>query len=79
LSGSPTDRVHRGISVEDERWTLVQRILSVLSKMLNSRAGDARAPYMEILLQAKAVPGTTRASKIICYRILTPQKPDPTS
>ena len=52
---------------------------SVLSKMLNSRAGDARAPYMEILLQAKAVPGTTRASKIICYRILTPQKPDPTS
>jgi len=52
---------------------------SVLSKMLNSRAGDARAPYMEILLQASAVPGTTRASKIICYRILTPQKPDPTS
>jgi len=28
LSGSPTDRVHRGISVEDERWTLVQRILA---------------------------------------------------
>ena len=52
---------------------------SVISKMLNSRAGDARAPYMEILLQAKAVPGTTRASKIICYRILAPQKPYPTS
>ncbi len=52
---------------------------SVLSKMLSSRAGDARAPYMEILLQAKAVPGTTRASKIICYRILAPQKPYPTS
>jgi hypothetical protein len=45
---------------------------SVLSKMLNSGVGDAPASYMEILLQAKAIPGTTRASKIICSRILTP-------
>jgi hypothetical protein len=52
---------------------------SVLSKMLNARSGYAPAPYVEILLQAKTVPGTTRASKIICYRILAPQKPDPTS
>jgi len=52
---------------------------SVLSKMLHSIAGATSASYIEILLQAKAVPGTTRASKIVCYRILTPQKPDPTS
>jgi len=52
---------------------------SVLSKMLNSRTGSTPAPYVEILLQAKTVPGTTRASKIVCYRILALQKPDPTS
>src|SRR5882672_4056112 len=44
-----------------------------------SLGGKARspgsAPCLEILLQA--VSGTTRASRIICYCILAPQKPYP--
>jgi len=49
----------------------------VLWRMLHSRAGVPAASYVEILLQANSLPGTTHALKIIGYRILTPQKPDP--
>ena len=49
----------------------------MLSKMLNSKAGSPPASYIEILLQARLVPGTTRGSKIICYRTLASPKPYP--
>ena len=52
---------------------------TVLSKMLQSRTGAPPASYIEILLQANIVPGSTRASKIVCYRILAPQKADPST
>ena len=51
----------------------------VLAKMLGSKTTAPPGSYIEILLQANTVPGTTRASKIVCYRILAPQRPDPSS
>ena len=45
-----------------------------LAKMLRERTGDKTLPYAEVLLQTKTMPGTARVSKIICHRLLTPQK-----
>jgi hypothetical protein len=48
-----------------------------LAKMLKERHGDTSMPYVEILLQTKTMPGTAMVSKIICHRLLTPQKTEP--
>jgi hypothetical protein len=48
-----------------------------LAKMLTERRGDKSMPYAEILLQAKTMPGTARVSRIICHRLLTPQRAEP--
>jgi hypothetical protein len=45
--------------------------------MLKERHGDTSMPYVEILLQTKTMPGTAMVSKIICHRLLTPQKTEP--
>lgn len=47
-----------------------------LAKMLRERTGDNSVPYAEVLLKTKTMPGTARVSKIICHRLLTPQKTD---
>jgi hypothetical protein len=50
---------------------------ATLAKILQERQGDKSMPYVEILLQTKTMPGTARVSKIICHRLLTPQKTEP--
>jgi hypothetical protein len=50
---------------------------SMLSRMLHSKTGAPPASYIEILLQANTVPGTTHTAKIVCYRILAASKPYP--
>lgn len=47
---------------------------TTLARMLRERPAGAALPYAEILLQTRAMPGTARVSKIICHRLLTPQK-----
>lgn len=47
----------------------------VLSLKLRSRSGQPPAPYIEILVQEKAVGGTAQGSKIVGYRLLAGQKP----
>jgi hypothetical protein len=47
----------------------------VLNRMLRSRSGQPPAPYIEILVQEKAVGGTAQGSKIVGYRLLAGQKP----
>jgi hypothetical protein len=48
---------------------------TVLSGLLKSRAGQPPASYIEILLQAKAMAGTTQSSKIVAHRLLSGQRP----
>jgi hypothetical protein len=48
---------------------------AVLTGLLKSRAGQPPASYIEILLQAKAMAGTTQSSKIVAHRLLSGQKP----
>lgn len=50
---------------------------ATLARMLKERHGDTSMPYVEILLQTKTMPGTAMVSKIICHRLLTPQKTEP--
>jgi len=42
----------------------------VLNKMLGPGSGGEPAQYIEMLMQAKAVAGTTQAPKIVAYRVL---------
>jgi hypothetical protein len=48
---------------------------AVLTGLLKSRAGQPPASYIEILLQAKAMAGTTQSSKIVAHRLLSGQRP----
>ena len=48
---------------------------AVLAGLLKSRAGQPPASYIEILLQAKAMAGTTQSSRIVAYRLLSGQRP----
>lgn len=48
-----------------------------LTKLLNSRPGQPPAPYIEILLEAKATAGTSGGAKIIGYRLIDGTKPAP--
>jgi hypothetical protein len=45
-----------------------------LAKMLRERPAGLSIPYAEVFLQTKTMPGTARVSRIICHRLLTPQK-----
>jgi len=47
---------------------------TTLAKMLRERPAGQSAPYAEVLLQTRTMPGTAKVSKIICHRLLTPQK-----
>jgi hypothetical protein len=47
----------------------------LLNRMLRSRKGQPPAPYIEILVQEKAVGGTAQGSKIVGYRLLAGQMP----
>ncbi len=49
---------------------------AVLTGLLKSRAGQPPASYIEILLQAKAMAGTTQSSKIVAHRLLSGQRSD---
>ena len=48
---------------------------AVLAVLLKSRAGQPPASYIEILLQAKAMAGTTQSSKIVAHRLLSGLRP----
>jgi hypothetical protein len=48
---------------------------AVLTGLLKSRAGQPPASYVEILLQAKAMAGTTQSSRIVAHRLLSVQRP----
>ena len=48
---------------------------AVLAGLLKSRTGLPPASYIEILLQAKAMAGTTQSSKIVAHRLLSGQRP----
>jgi hypothetical protein len=48
---------------------------AVLTGWLKSRAGQPPASYIEILLQVKAMAGTTQSSKIVAHRLLSGQRP----
>jgi hypothetical protein len=45
---------------------------TTLSKILRSKAGKPPAPYVELLLKSDMMSGTTRGSKIVAYRLITP-------
>jgi hypothetical protein len=47
---------------------------TTLAKILRERPAGRSLPYAEVLLETKTMPGTARVSKIICHRLLTPQK-----
>lgn len=47
---------------------------TTLAKMLRERPAGLSLPYAEVLLETRTMPGAARVSKIICHRLLTPQK-----
>ena len=81
LTGSGYVLIISGITMEatEAAGALVteREFSQALAKMLKERHGDKSMPYAEILLQTKTMPGTARVSKIICHRLLTPQKTEP--
>ncbi len=50
---------------------------ATLTKLLNSRAGQPPASYIEILLEAKATAGTSGGAKIVGYRLIEGPRPAP--
>ena len=50
---------------------------TTLAKILNSNAGKLPSPYVQVLIQSNVMSGTSRASKIVAYRLVTPQKSGP--
>ena len=50
---------------------------SALAKLLRAAPGNTPARYAEILLQAKTMPGTAGVTRIICQRVVRPQKAEP--
>ena len=81
LTGSGYVMIISGITMEatEAAGALVvgKEFSASLAKMLKERHGDTSMPYVEILLQTKTMPGTAKVSKIICHRLLTPQKTEP--
>jgi hypothetical protein len=81
LTGSGYVLIISGITMEatEAAGALVadKEFSVTLAKILKERPGDKSLPYAEILLQTKTMPGTARVSKIICHRLLMPQKTEP--
>jgi hypothetical protein len=81
LAGSGYVMIISGITMEatEAAGALVvgHEFSATLARMLKERHGDTSMPYVEILLQTKTMPGTAMVSKIICHRLLTPQKTEP--
>jgi hypothetical protein len=81
LTGSGYVMIISGITMEatEAAGALVagKEFSASLAKMLQERHGDKSMPYVEILLQTKTMPGAAKVSKIICHRLLTPQKTEP--
>jgi len=50
---------------------------ATMTKLLNSRAGQPPASYIEILLEAKATAGTSGGAKIVGYRRIEDPRPAP--
>lgn len=50
---------------------------ATLTRLLNSRAGQPPASYVEILLQARATAGTSEGARIIGYRLIEGPRPAP--
>lgn len=50
---------------------------ATLLRILSSKGGKPSAPYVELLLQSTVTSGTARVSKIVAYRLITPQKSVP--
>jgi len=78
LTGTGTMLIVSGITMEatEAAGELVasNEFSTALAKMLRERPAGASMPYAEILLETKTMPGTARVSKIICHRLLTPQR-----
>lgn len=81
LTGSGYVLIISGITMEatEAAGALVteKEFSTSLAKILKERHGDTTMPYAEILLQTRTMPGTARVSRIICHRLLTPQKTEP--
>jgi hypothetical protein len=81
LTGSGYVMIISGITMEatEAAGALVasKEFSACLARILKERSGDKSMPYTEILLETKTMPGTARVSKIICHRLLTPQKTEP--
>jgi hypothetical protein len=81
LTGSGYVMIISGITMEatEAAGALVasKEFSACLARILKERPGDKSMPYTEILLETKTMPGTARVSKIICHRLLTPQKTEP--
>ena len=50
---------------------------TTLANLMRKEGHDASPPYIEVLLQARTMPGMDRVSKIICHRWLAAQKKEP--